>query len=100
VPDLVHQTLDLMIDGETGIFHLANQGEVTWYEFAKMVAEAAGADTARVHPVSLAQCNLRAPRPTYSVLTSERARVMPQLEDALRRFAETSVSQKKASIAA
>ena len=30
VPDLVNAALDLLIDGETGIWHLANRGAVSW----------------------------------------------------------------------
>jgi dTDP-4-dehydrorhamnose reductase len=51
VPDLCHGTLDLLIDGETGIWHLANQGKLSWYEFATAVAEGAGYDTALVLPI-------------------------------------------------
>jgi dTDP-4-dehydrorhamnose reductase len=102
VPDLVHQTLDLMIDGESGIWHLANPGEVTWYEFAKMVAESAGIRTSRLRPITLQQCAFAAPRPNYSVLSSERGHIMPALGDAVRRYvAQVEFSaQKKASIAA
>ena len=42
VPDLCHATLDLLVDGETGLWHLANDGRVSWHEFACRVAEAAG----------------------------------------------------------
>ena len=44
VPDLCHASLDLLIDGETGIWHLANQGRVSWHQFARAVAEGAGYD--------------------------------------------------------
>ena len=30
VPDLTHAALDLLIDGEGGLWHLANQGAVSW----------------------------------------------------------------------
>src|SRR5256885_10419504 len=32
VPDLAHAALDLLIDGEQGIWHLANSGETSWYD--------------------------------------------------------------------
>jgi dTDP-4-dehydrorhamnose reductase len=44
VPDLCHATLDLLIDGETGIRHLANQGSLSWHAFARRIAEGAGFD--------------------------------------------------------
>ena len=40
VPHLVDVVLDLLIDAERGIWHLANDGAVTWHEFARMVARA------------------------------------------------------------
>ena len=48
VPDLCHAALDLLIDGETGLWHLANQGCVSWHEFARRVADGAGYDPALV----------------------------------------------------
>lgn len=48
VPDLCHAVLDLLIDGETGIWHLANQGRISWHEFARRVAEGAGHDPAMI----------------------------------------------------
>jgi dTDP-4-dehydrorhamnose reductase len=48
VPDLCHATLDLLIDGEKGIWHLANPGQLSWHAFACHVAEAAGLDTSMV----------------------------------------------------
>ncbi len=44
VPDLCHAALDLLIDGETGIRHVANQGALSWHDFARRVAEGAGFD--------------------------------------------------------
>ncbi|HEX8444275.1 MAG TPA: family 1 glycosylhydrolase [Allosphingosinicella sp.] len=52
VPDLCHATLDLLIDGETGIWHLANQGKLSWYEFAREVAAGAGYDTGLILPIA------------------------------------------------
>jgi len=48
VPDLVHAALDLLVDGETGIWHLTNQGAVSWHELAREVAGYAKLDAARV----------------------------------------------------
>ena len=42
VPDLVDRALDLLIDGAAGVWHLANAGAVSWLEFARMAAVAAG----------------------------------------------------------
>jgi dTDP-4-dehydrorhamnose reductase len=41
VPDLVHATLDLLLDDESGIWHLTNQGAVSWHELAREAAAGA-----------------------------------------------------------
>jgi dTDP-4-dehydrorhamnose reductase len=86
VPDLVNHTLDLLIDGESGIWHLANRGDVSWAEFAYMIADKAKLDESFIRPVSLESANLPAARPTYSVLGSAKGRLMPSLTDALSRY--------------
>jgi len=42
VPDLAHAVLDLLVDGEQGLWHLSNQGQVSWHEFAVELAREAG----------------------------------------------------------
>jgi dTDP-4-dehydrorhamnose reductase len=86
VPDLVHASLDLLIDGERGIWHLVNEGEITWARLARMAAERAGLDPSRIEARKTLELNLNAPRPLYTVLGSERAAMMPSLEHALDRY--------------
>lgn len=86
VPDLVNTTLDLMLDGEHGIWHLANPAEVSWAEFAMLVAEEAGLDRKAVEPCSLSDLDLAAARPPYSALGSARGQLMPSLDQALARY--------------
>ena len=43
-PDLANQVLDLLIDGEAGIWHLVNDEAMTAAGFARRVAEAVGLD--------------------------------------------------------
>lgn len=86
VIDLAHHTLDLLIDGESGIWHLANQGKLTWFQLAKLAAEQAGISTRTLSGVSLADMGWTAERPLYSALASERGQVMPTLESALQRY--------------
>jgi dTDP-4-dehydrorhamnose reductase len=86
VPHLVDTTLDLLIDGETGIWHLANGGSVSWYELAQDAARRAGLDPGLVEPTRLDLLDLPAPRPTYSVLGSNRGRLMPSLDAGLSAF--------------
>ncbi|MES2534592.1 MAG: sugar nucleotide-binding protein [Pseudomonadota bacterium] len=79
VPDLVHAVLDLLIDDETGIWHLANHGAVSWYELASRVALQAG-----VNVVSLVERNAGDER--MNALLSERGLNLPTLDSAIERF--------------
>ncbi len=86
VPDLVHATLDLLIDGEQGLWHLANRGAVSWVQLARDAAGAAGLAVDRVQALRGCGCEGLAPRPRYSALASERGQLLPALEDGLRRY--------------
>jgi dTDP-4-dehydrorhamnose reductase len=86
VVDLVHATLDLLVDGERGVWHLANRGAVTWAELARRAAAMAGVPAATLETRPLRAQALPARRPRYSVLGSERAALLPTLDDALTRY--------------
>jgi dTDP-4-dehydrorhamnose reductase len=86
VPDLAHAALDLLIDNERGIWHLANAGVLTWADFARSAARAAGLDSSLVEACSTQSLSLAARRPRYSVLQSERGSLLPSLDDALTRY--------------
>jgi len=79
VPDLVHATLDLLVDGEQGLWHLANRGNVTWADLACLAADAFNLDRSLVEAVPGASLDQRAARPAYSALDSERGSPMPTL---------------------
>jgi dTDP-4-dehydrorhamnose reductase len=67
-----------------GVYHVAASGDCTWAEFARAILEEAGLP-ARVRPITAAEYGLRAPRPAYSVLRSERgAPELPHWRDGLR----------------
>lgn len=86
VPDLVHASLDLLIDGESGVWHLANEGAVTWARLARRAAEVAGLDPAGVRPCRTEELRLAAPRPAYSALASARGNLLPRWDQALERY--------------
>jgi dTDP-4-dehydrorhamnose reductase len=83
VPDLVHATLDLLLDGERGIWHLANAGAVSWADLARMAARAAELDETLVRVRPHTELGLTARRPHAVPLASERGRLMPSLDAAL-----------------
>jgi dTDP-4-dehydrorhamnose reductase len=88
VPELAHACLDLLVDGEQGVWHVANSGAVTWAEFARMAARLAGLDPALVVGCPARSLRLHAPRPAYSVLASERpdAPRLPDWREGLREY--------------
>lgn len=86
IPDLVHAGLDLLLDGEGGIWHLSNAGAVSWAELALCCAKMAGLDPSCVIPRPAATLGYLAARPPFSVLGSERGLVLPELENALTRY--------------
>lgn len=86
LPDLVHTALDLLIDGESGLWHLANRGAMTWADLARQAANLHGLDASRVEGRPQESLGWKAPRPRFSAIESERAWLMPPLEDALARY--------------
>lgn len=87
--DLARAIIQLCRTQASGIVHVTNSGECTWFEFAKEIVGGAGLAT-EVKPVSSQQMTRPAPRPAYSVLsTTSLGRygiVMPTWKDALRRY--------------
>ena len=88
VPELVRAALDLVIDGETGVRHLANDGALSWADFALRVAAALELDATLIDAVPAAEMGWRAPRPAYAALATERGQLLPSFERSLAEFAE------------
>ncbi|MFQ6083270.1 MAG: dTDP-4-dehydrorhamnose reductase [Candidatus Aminicenantia bacterium] len=55
-----------------GLYHLTNQGQCNWYEFAKTIFEFIGKKPA-LSPISSGLYGAKAKRPKYSVLENKRA---------------------------
>nr|MBA3923709.1 SDR family oxidoreductase [Nostocaceae cyanobacterium] len=86
VPDLVHASLDLFIDGEHGLWHLANKSAIAWADLARLAAKKAGISTLHLVALPLQQLDLIAKRPIYSVLGSSRGELLPELDSAISRY--------------
>ncbi|ADV67117.1 family 1 glycosylhydrolase [Deinococcus maricopensis] len=86
VPDLTCAALDLLIDGERGIWHLANAGALSWADFARRVARVGGLSERLVEAVSTADLHQKAARPAASALISERGWIMPSLDVAIEHW--------------
>ncbi|HZU13754.1 MAG TPA: family 1 glycosylhydrolase [Chloroflexota bacterium] len=96
VPDLVNATLDLLIDGETGIRHLANDGAVSWADLAAIAAQRAGVPAAGIRAVPAAQMGQPAMKPRYSALGTERGQILRPLSEALNAWIETTAGASRA----
>jgi len=87
--DLARAILQLCRNGASGIAHATNQGECSWYEFAKEIISMAGLDTV-VRETTSDRFVRPAERPKYSVLSLESLQKygisMPDWRDALRRY--------------
>ncbi|MFA9388526.1 MAG: dTDP-4-dehydrorhamnose reductase [Prolixibacteraceae bacterium] len=78
--DLANTIIDIIIKSilnpqayQPGVYHYANQGSCSWYEFAKEIFELQGIDC-KLIPVSTAEYPTKAKRPQFSVLDTTRIR--------------------------
>jgi len=88
-PDLARALLQLCGASATGIVHVTNAEECTWYDFATEIVRGSGLSTV-VKPVTTAEFPRPAKRPAYSVLSPASLHAynihMPTWQDALRRY--------------
>lgn len=87
VPFLVDAALDLLIDGEEGIWHLSSGVAISWADFARRIAVTCGYDPRLIRCVEGAMLGWRAPRPRHVILGSERGHLPAVLDEAIARFA-------------
>ncbi|MFC5848935.1 sugar nucleotide-binding protein [Deinococcus petrolearius] len=85
LPDLVHASLDLLIDGESGLWHLVNQGQSTWGDLVGTMAERLGLSRQQVRPLT-GLPSRQVARPRYSVMRSDRGQLLPSLRQALDHY--------------
>ena len=57
-----------LFEANTGIFNYSNEGECTWFDFAKKIAEYAGNTACEITPCSSEEYPSPVVRPAYSVL--------------------------------
>jgi dTDP-4-dehydrorhamnose reductase len=89
-PWLASRTLDLVDRGQAGVFHIGGGQPSSWFEFAKLIFEAAGL-TPSLHATDEREYRTPAQRPKYSALSNskmERAGLdsMPSLREALAEY--------------
>ena len=66
--DLAHHLLKLALTEEYGIYHCTGEGECTWFDFAKKIAELSGYDGDIVKPCTSDEFPSPTKRPAYSSL--------------------------------
>jgi len=74
--DLAHAILQILNntgykDTLTGIYHYANEGVCSWYDFAREIARLKQS-SCRIHPIESKDWPTPAPRPHYSVLNKQK----------------------------
>ena len=83
--DVARGMVSLVEEGVSGIWHLTNQGVVSWYDFAREVVDLCGGDPERVTAIATSELQPPRPaiRPANSVLDNSamRAAGMPMLDD-------------------
>jgi dTDP-4-dehydrorhamnose reductase len=91
--DLAPMIRRLVVERRPGLYHVTNQGAVSWFEFARSVLEVAGLDPGRVRPIATADLDppRPAPRPANSVLDNTALRLgglplLPDYRDPLERL--------------
>jgi len=88
--DLARVICDFLPTEKYGIYHVRNEGFLSWYDFARLIMDKAGLHC-RVIPVPTSEYPTPARRPLNSRLSGERLaasgiRPMPSVEDALDRY--------------
>ena len=87
--DLARTLIQLCRKNASGIVHVTNAGDCTWFEFAREILLSAGHGTT-VRAVSSEQMARPAPRPAYSALSASGLHSlgieMPSWHDALSRY--------------
>jgi dTDP-4-dehydrorhamnose reductase len=86
IPDLVDNSLNLLLDDECGIWHLSNEGVISWADLAIDVAARGKLDRKQIEPVLLKEMNYKAARPKNSALASGKGIRLPALQNALDRY--------------
>lgn len=89
--DLAEGMATLIEQGLTGLIHLTNRGDCSWYEFAAAIFRTAGVP-ADLTTITSAEFGAKAPRPSYSVLGSSR---MAETGVQLRHWSEALAAYMK-----
>ncbi len=94
-------TLEQIVEkGGPGVYHATNQGECSWFDFAREILRQAGVNRAQVFPLSSAELARPARRPMNSRMCNARLQreglaLLPPWQDALRRYIASRPSEEE-----
>ncbi|MGI9584008.1 MAG: dTDP-4-dehydrorhamnose reductase [Acidimicrobiia bacterium] len=93
--DLAVASAEALSNDITGIVHLANSGETSWFGLAREIVSDAGMDASIVEPCSTEEFPTEASRPAYSVLGTRRrdVPVMPSWRPSLRSLVQDQLAR-------
>jgi dTDP-4-dehydrorhamnose reductase len=70
--DLASVLIELAERPAGGIFHATNSGQTTWFRFTREILRQAGRESSSLEPITSAELQRPAPRPSWSVLSLDR----------------------------
>lgn len=96
--DLAHLISDMVFSERYGTYHAHNEGECSWYQFAKEIFRRIGSDII-VNPVTSEEYPAKAPRPRNSrldtsSLTDNGFALLPDWKDAIGRYIQILRSER------
>ena len=94
---LAKQIYKLVSTDSYGIYHVTNEGECSWYDFAKAIFKEMGFDVNLV-PINSSKFQTNVKRPKYSVLENSKLKTlglnnMPHWRDSLRAYLAERVNK-------
>jgi dTDP-4-dehydrorhamnose reductase len=86
VPHLCDTVLDLLIDGATGLWHVAGGTALSWYDFAERIVDRCGLPHGMIDRASPATSGSIRAAPRFAALGTSRGVAMPSLDSAIDQF--------------
>lgn len=80
--DLAQAVSRLLQGSQYGMYHIVNEGEVSWYEFAQEIFKQLGIPV-EIIPITTKELNRPAPRPHYSILRNTKLSKLRHWKEAL-----------------
>jgi dTDP-4-dehydrorhamnose reductase len=89
-PLLAEKAIELAVRGESGVFHAGGGTPVSWFEYARLIFQAAGLQP-ELHATTEREYRTPARRPKFSALANTRMESiglapMPPLSEAIRMY--------------